>query len=104
MKKTIAEKIAINGSPKFMVYTVSSTTVRNSVMPSESRICGLVITSKSGEQYKITVIKQKKYIKYFCLKVLIDCRALLGNRPNKADVGFNPHPDRYLHHYPMQTW
>jgi hypothetical protein len=32
-----------------MVYTVSSTTVRDSVMPGRVRICGLFITTKSGE-------------------------------------------------------
>jgi hypothetical protein len=41
--------IKLLGSPGFMVYAVSSTTVRDSVMLSESRICGLLITSKSGE-------------------------------------------------------
>jgi hypothetical protein len=33
------------------VYAVSSTTVRDSAMPSESRICGLLITSRSGELF-----------------------------------------------------
>lgn len=45
----LIDEIGIVGSPEFMVYTVSGTTVRDSVTPGRVRICGLLITTNSGE-------------------------------------------------------